>query len=448
MNNPKKEELVTDAEALREQAEDEAAIHARYMSERPGSRGLFGRDPDRPPDQEALFREIVQHKGPVWRFFVSVHEGDARAMGGALMRRQTWEEACRALVPKMAAEMNIPVGQVRWAAAMHRKEGHPHIHLLVWSAEPDKGFLNRKGLDRIKRAWVSQLYGPERTRLGTEKSELRAAISASFRDALTLSDKDTLAAQLVRIAQALPGRGRVAYAYMPAELKQQIDATVEYLLSTSPDLARMAARYGDIAAEMAGHYSYKPERRQAARENAAADLRQRLGSAVLRAALAMDQRAAWQSIADEVFRAATRRPEAPPALVVLVREEVSRLALRPSHDGALEAARRILASPELAERTASFLERAARRGPTQDAEARTARARERLERAVAGRLQRSAEYIRDARRFHVAAVYGGLGRALEETIRQAERDARLAEARALEEEARRRRQAAAEADAQ
>ena len=447
MNNPKKEELVTDAEALWERGEGEAAIHARYMSERPGSQGLFGEAHELRPDQETLLREIVEHKGPVWRFFVSVHEDDAHAMGGALMRRQMWEEACRALVPKMAAEMNIPVVHVRWAAAMHRKEGHPHIHLLMWSADPAKGFLNRKGLDQVKRAWVSQLYGPERARLGREKSELRSAIGTSFRAALTRSDSDALAARFLRIAEALPGGGRLAYAYMPTEVKRDVEAAVDHLLSASPDLARMAAHYSDIAAEMAGHYSYKQERHQAARENAAGDLRRRLAGAVLRAALSMDERTAWQAIADDVFRAATRRPDASPALTALVQDEVSRLALRPGYEEALAAARRLFAAPELAERIAAFLKRAARRGPDRDAEARAARARGRLEASVAARLQRSAEYVRDARRFHVAGLYSGLGRALEETVRQAERDARLAEARALEEEAQRKRQAAAEADA-
>ncbi len=444
MNSPKKEELVTDAASMREQLQDEAAIHAKYMDERPGSQGLFATDPDHPPDQATLQREIAKHQGPVWRLFVSVHEDDAREMGGALMRRQSWEDACRVVLPKMAEEMGIPAGQIRWAAAMHRKEGHPHIHLLIWSQDPGKGFLGRDGLDKSKRAWVSALYAPERERLGEEKSALRAAIGEEFREALGRTTTDEFARRLTGIAASLPGQGRLAYGYMPASVKRQVDEAVDHLLRASPELRAMADRFADIAAEMAKHYSYKAERHEAAREKAMADLRQRLGGALLRAAVAMDERTAWQSVANEVAHAAMGRSEASPTLTAFVREEVSRLAQDPSEKAALDAARRLLTSHEMAERVRDLLENAARRGPADGAAERAARARERLEATVAGRLLGSAEYVRDARRFSVGQMYSGIGRALAATIQQAERDARLAEAQALEEEAQRRRQAAAQ----
>ncbi len=447
MANPRKEELVTDAETLREAEADEAAIHAKYMSERPGSQGLFGADPANPPDQAALLKELEHHQGPVWRLFVSVHEDDARAMGGQLMHRQAWEDAARAVLPKMAEEMGIPAESLRWAAAMHRKEGHPHIHLLIWSADPKRGFLGREGLDQSKRAWVSALYGPERERLGKEKSEIRSALGDTFRGALTRSQSDEFARRLATIAESLPGQGRLAYGYMPAEVKAKIDSTVDYVLRTSPELSAMAGRYSEIAAEMASHYSDQPAKIDRARENALSDIRQRLGGAVLRAAAQMDERAAWQEIADEASRAGRGDGSASPELAALVREEVGRLAASLDKEQAREAARRILASPEMAEKVQSLLDKAARRGPAEGAEERVQRARERLETAVAGRLLRSAEYVRDLRRWEASKAYTGIGRALQATIRQAERDAALAEARALEEEAARKRQQAREAEA-
>ncbi len=234
---------------------------------------------------------------------------------------------------------------------------------------------------------------------------------------------------------------------MPAEVKQQVDRAVDYMLRTSPELSALAARYGEIAAEMASHYSDKPAKMERARENALSDIRQRLGGAVLRAAASLDERAAWQSIADEAVRAGRGDGSASPELASMVREEVGRLAASLDKEQAREAARRILGSPELAPQVQALLDKAARRGPAEGAEERVQRARERLETAVAGRLLRSAEYVRDLRRWEAGRAFTGVGRALQATIRQAERDALLAEARAAEEEAQRKRQAAREAEA-
>ncbi|EQD26016.1 hypothetical protein B2A_15821, partial [mine drainage metagenome] len=197
MGNPKKEELIRDDEALRDRGDtDEAAIHARYAGHRPGSTGLFGPDRDVPVNEAALAKELGDHKGPVWRLIVSVTEADARAMGGQLMGRPSWEDACRAAIPKMAQEMGIPAADLRWTAAMHRKEGHPHVHVLMWSADRERGYLNKRGLDASRRAWVSELYAPARDRLGTEKSQLRKDITEQSRLVLGRTDAADLGQQL------------------------------------------------------------------------------------------------------------------------------------------------------------------------------------------------------------------------------------------------------------
>jgi len=146
MGNPKKEELVRDDEAMREQGVDEAAVHARYAAHRPGSTGMFGPEPARPVDETEVLQTIRSHKGPVWRLIVSVHEDDVRAMGGQLYHRAAWEDAVRAVLPEMAAEMHIPPQALRWAAAMHRKVGPEviaagktptcHVHALRPASMP------------------------------------------------------------------------------------------------------------------------------------------------------------------------------------------------------------------------------------------------------------------------------------------------------------------------
>ncbi len=454
MGNPKKEELVRDDEAMREQGLDEAAVHARYAAHRPGSTGMFGPDPNKPLDEAQVLQAIRSHQGPVWRVIVTVHADDVRAMGGQLYHRAAWEHALRTVLPKMADEMGIPPDALRWAAAMHRKVGPEvvaagktptcHVHILLWSEDPEKGYLNRKTIDAARRAWTSELYAPARQALGQEKSALRQEITEQSRLVLGHSSAEDLGARLAEIAAELPGKGRLAYAYMPASVKAQLDETAAWLLS-QPELRSQAERYGAIAAELASHYSYDPHRQEEARENAMQDLRHRLAAGVLKAAVGYDDRLAWQSIQEDVWRATRGGGETPQALADLVREAVSRLASAPSRDAALAEARVLLNGP-LQEAKEELTARAERRGKPDDAAERAKRTRERLEAAIARRLERSAEYVRDARAYRARQAASGLMMALQSTLRDAERQALRAAAREAEEEAERKRQAARDAE--
>ncbi len=454
MGNPKKEELVRDDEAMRELGLDEAAVHARYAAHRPGSTGLFGPERDKPVDEKEVLQAIRTHEGPAWRVIVSVHEDDVRAMGGQLYHRAAWEDAIRAVLPKMADEMGIPMHDLRWVAAMHRKVGPEvgaagktptcHVHILLWSEDPTKGYLNRKTIDMARRTWTSELYAPAREALGKEKSDLRQEIAQQSRLMLGQGSAEDLGSRLAAIAAELPGKGRLAYAYMPASVKQKLDEAADWLLA-QPELRAQAERYGAIAAELASHYSYDPQKHEQARQNAMQDLRQRLAGGVLRAAVGYDDRLAWKSIQEDVWRATRGGGEAPQALSGPVREAVSRIASAPSRDAALKEARALLAGP-LQEAKDEITARAERRGKPDDAEERARRAQERLEAAIARRLERSAEYVRDARAFQARQAASGLMMALQSTIRDAEREALRAAAREAEEEAERKRQAARQAD--
>lgn len=303
MGNPKKEELLTAADGDRDRGEDEAAIHARYMSERAGSLGYISQDPLRDVDPAALGEELRNHTGTVWRVIVSVTEADAKAMGGDLMGRAAWEAAAREVVPKMAAAMNIPADHLRWTAAVHRKEGHPHMHLLLWSADPVRGYLGPRALTASKREWVSALYRPERERLGKEKSELRQAVTAGARDRLSNRDEQQLAARLHQVAGALRGHGRLAWAYMPQETKALLTETADWLLRSDPALWAAASRYRDLAVELATHYSDNAEQHTAAGDRALADLRERLAGGILREAIRLERTAAWGEVTRTVWDA-------------------------------------------------------------------------------------------------------------------------------------------------
>ena len=94
MGSKAKAELLIDglmAEANRSRSLQSAAIHAQYVGEREGSLGYFGNMADRP---QAAQQSILQAQGPVWRVIASVGEEDALNMGGALITKAGWDQAC------------------------------------------------------------------------------------------------------------------------------------------------------------------------------------------------------------------------------------------------------------------------------------------------------------------------------------------------------------------
>ena len=231
MGSREKDELLVDgpAETNRDTLES-AAIHAQYAGEREGSLGYFGNMADHP--QEAQ-QSILKAQGPIWRVIASVGEEDAIAMVGGLLTKAGWDQASQPIVAKMITELGLDPAKVQWIAAVHRHQHHennPHVHLLLWEAgTPSRktGEWTKKELQAIKREAVSHLYQPERLQLGQEKTALRKQIRETVQTLVTRGNErqgfqQVLTQRLQALGNMLPGKGRLAYAYMPEPVKVQV----------------------------------------------------------------------------------------------------------------------------------------------------------------------------------------------------------------------------------
>ncbi len=285
-----------------------AAVHARYMTERPGISGYFGPDVRQLPDVSAIQTAIRHHQGPVWRAFISVTEHDAQTLGGQLMTREGWEAATRQELPPMLTKLGLDPTNVEWVASVHKKAGHPHIHLLFWerTVTRDKGLWSEKERRGIRQGWVSTLYRPERQRLGQEKSVLRqhviAAVRAHDPGFLTSRMQREWTTRITTLATQMPGTGRASLKFMPPPVKASALDTANWVLNTIPRFAEAADRYGAIAAEMAQYYSDDPAAQARARIQAQQDLAERVAQLVIREAAQWDATQTRQVIRELVER--------------------------------------------------------------------------------------------------------------------------------------------------
>ncbi|MCY0884980.1 MAG: hypothetical protein OWV35_03745, partial [Firmicutes bacterium] len=309
MGSAAKHELLVDDDRT---TLESAAIHARYVGERAGSLGYFGT-----VDAATAQAQIRAAQGPVWRVICSVGEADALAMGGALTTKTGWQAAAETAVPAMIRRLGLDPAHTAWIAAVHRyqrQERNPHIHLLFWeSGAPTRRTMQWSAaeLHDIRRLWAKALYAPELAQLGQAKDAARRTALTQARHLLDqtrwarrgASVEQGLVAELQQrlavLGAQLPGRGRLAWAYMPEPVKTATLEVARWLLAQDDRLRAAAQQYAEAAVAFGTVHWAAPDstdwggpeqaaKREAAlaavRERALDDLARRLAGPILRAA--------------------------------------------------------------------------------------------------------------------------------------------------------------------
>lgn len=297
---------------IRNKSDDE--IHLKYLNERPGSHGLFGKDG--PENLKAVQEEIRNHKGFVWRGIVSLKEGDAKELD--YMNKEKWQDLLRKKIPDMAAEMGIRIDNLRWVSAVHMEKGHPHTHLMVWEKTPEMamGVISGKSLDNIRKLFTDEIFEEERFNLLQEKQTMRdlirdlanndigqasrllkeikeagVEVKSLISEANTVGtaprlysdDEFILADKIKRLASMMPEKGRISLKLMPEDIKTEARTIAEYLLSRHEFSASLERNLKAVE-ELTKMYTGKDEAINEARERAYNDIRDRVSQVVLRGA--------------------------------------------------------------------------------------------------------------------------------------------------------------------
>lgn len=294
-----------------------AAGHVKYAHERPGSHGLFGTVSEK-PELTAIQAELQEHKGVVWRSILSLKEEDAKLLD--FDSRKSWENALRAAVPEAAAKMGIGESNLRWVAAFHQEQGHPHVHLVMWEKDPKrtKGQLSDGERKDVKNVFMKEIYAEERTRLTQEKTAMRdlirdlskgdttkaVALVDEVRKQMKVVELDlkatgagktgiapkaypdelkAIAKQMDELSKVMPGRGRAALKFMPEEAKAKARQIAENMMQ-QPDFKESLNRYMKSTEDMTRLHTTNPEKIQTAKDKAYADLRDRVANVVVRGA--------------------------------------------------------------------------------------------------------------------------------------------------------------------
>ena len=209
--------------------------YLEYMAQRPRSHGLFSADG--PADLENTMEEINGHTGPVWTFVYSLKREDAHRLG--YENSESWRKLLLAHQTELAQAMKISPKNFRWRAAFHDEKHHPHIHMMVWSADPKQGFLTEKGIEKMRSQLSNEIFRDELLSLYQKKdlsySQVRdAAMEAMgrlIREMETgLCHSPVIMEQMETLAGMLENhKGKKVYSYLKKSVKAQVDAIVDEL---------------------------------------------------------------------------------------------------------------------------------------------------------------------------------------------------------------------------
>ena len=212
-----------------------AYIANRPRAEKHDGHGLFSAEDI--TDLKAAKNELETHTGKVWTFIFSLRREDAERLGYS--KAAAWQNLLKQESHSIAEAMRIPSEKFRWYAAYHDEGHHPHIHMMAWSADPQKGYLTPQGIAAMRSKMTNEIFRDEMTELYIRKD---AAYKESIQTAKALlleriraletgaADDPGLVKELQELSQALAQvGGKHVYSYLPKSVKAQVDAIVERL---------------------------------------------------------------------------------------------------------------------------------------------------------------------------------------------------------------------------
>lgn len=159
--------------------------------------------------------------------------------------------------------MRIRTDDFRWYAAYHDEGHHPHVHMMVWSTEPKKGYLTREGIAAMRSRMTNAIFREEMTELYIKKDAAYKESIQTAKESLLLyirmlenseSADPVIEQKLCELSHALEQvDGKHVYGYLPKEVKAQVDEIVERLAQL-PEVAACYDQWWRLKDEIAGYY--------------------------------------------------------------------------------------------------------------------------------------------------------------------------------------------------
>ena len=240
------------------------------MAERPGvekigKHGLFSQTDDK-INLDKVCNEVENHNGIIWTHIISLTREDAERLG--YNKAVAWRELVRRNALQIAEAHKIPISEMKWYAAFHNKDHHPHIHLMIYSENPKHGYLTKKGIDSLHSIFTNDIFRNEMYHLFTLQAQMRNEVKQEAQQRIEELVKRTsenipcgdnfylLIEQLFMRLQK--HKGKKLYGYLDRNTKDIVDDIVK-ALAQDERISELYKEWNKINRQKLSVYHDKPD---------------------------------------------------------------------------------------------------------------------------------------------------------------------------------------------
>lgn len=247
-------------------------IAKRPRAERHGAHGLFT-DADVPINLSQVAAEVANHDGNVWTHIISLRREDAARLG--YDNAYTWRNLLRSQAETIAENMKIPLTDLKWYAAYHDENYHPHVHMVVYSTGKEP-YLTKQGIRNLKAAFAKQIFRHDLLQVYVEQTNQRNELTGWSRDILSdiitrinsgSYDDPVVTELLLKLSRQMQNhKGKKVYGYLPQAGRNLVNAVVDEL-AKNPEIASLYDLWYAQRDTIIGTYQDTPEQRISLSQN-------------------------------------------------------------------------------------------------------------------------------------------------------------------------------------
>ncbi len=202
-------------------------IALRPRAERSGSHGLFTNDGEE-VNLTRVMKELDNYNGNLWTAVISLRRADAERLG--YNNGERWRTLLRSQTEALSKNMKIPMKNLRWYAAFHNESHHPHVHLIVYSADPKEGYLSRTGIEKLRSSIAGDIFKQDLLSVYEKQTNVRNTLKSRAKEYTEAHGNAEIEDLLVGLSNRLRNiSGKKIYGYLPADVKNLVDEIVNCL---------------------------------------------------------------------------------------------------------------------------------------------------------------------------------------------------------------------------
>ena len=211
-------------------------IAHRPRVERIGEHGLFT-DAGKPVILKRVQEDVAAHKGPVWTHVISLRREDAARLGYDSAAQ--WMALLRSKRAMLCKYMKIDSVNLKWYAAFHNESHHPHVHLMVYSAKENDGYLTEKSIEAMRSELAHGIFRQDFANIyegqNQARTELKFGAEEVLKEKLEILHSGTLASSriekmILELSKRLQKTsGKKVYGYLKRDVKNLVDQIVDEL---------------------------------------------------------------------------------------------------------------------------------------------------------------------------------------------------------------------------